>query len=134
MVKSIDHIGIGVKNLDEAVRLYRDVLGFKLEAIHVVKKRKVKIAFLSAGGETRIELVEPLDNESFMAKFIAEHGEGIHHVAVKVGNLDAALKELEGKGLTFVDTLPRMGVGGVRIAFVQSQGNGNVLFELRETV
>lgn len=121
-----------MKDLDRALQIYQNVLGLKLEGVHTVKERKVKVAFLSAGGENKFELIEPTDNESFIARFIAEHGEGIHHVAVKTSDFDAVLNDLEANGLKVQNDMPRLGIGGVRIAFVHSKDIGNVLIELRE--
>lgn len=132
MVIGIDHIGIAVNNLDEAISLYRDVLGLKLEGVHAVEEQKVLVASFSTGGETRIELLEPTERESPVAKFIERRGEGIHHIALKVRNIEAVLKELKGKGLKLVDEKPRIGVGGAKIAFIHPKSTRNVLLELCE--
>ncbi|TEU06060.1 methylmalonyl-CoA epimerase [Candidatus Bathyarchaeota archaeon] len=132
MVIGIDHIGIAVNNLDEAISLYRDVLGLKLEGVHAVEEQKVLVASFSTGGETRIELLEPTERESPVAKFIERRGEGVHHIALKVRNIEAVLKELKGKGLKLVDEKPRIGVGGAKIAFIHPKSTRNVLLELCE--
>ena len=132
MVTGIDHIGIAVKQLDEVMRLYRDVLGLRLEGIHVVQEQKVRIAFFSTGGETRIELLEPTDAESPVAKFIESRGEGVHHIALKVKNIEAVLEELKAKSLRLVDEKPRIGADGAKIAFIHPKSTRNVLYELCE--
>jgi len=132
LVVGIDHIGIAVNNLDEAISLYRDVLGLKLEGVHAVEEQKVRVASFSTGGETRIELLEPTESESPVAKFVERRGEGVHHIALKVRNIEAVLEELKGKGLKLVDEKPRIGVGGAKIAFIHPKSTRNVLLELCE--
>jgi len=126
----MDHVGIAVKNLDDAIHVYRDVLGFKLEGIHVLAERKVRVALVSLGGETQIELLEPLGEESTIAKFIEGHGEGIHHFAVEVDDIEAFLAELKGKGVTLIDEKPKDGAEGKKIAFVHPKSTKGVLLEL----
>ena len=132
LVIGVDHIGVAVNNLDEAISLYRDVLGLKLEGTHVVEKQKVRVAFFSTGGETRIELLEPTESDSPVAKFIERRGEGVHHIALKVRNIEAVLEELKGKGLRLVDEKQRIGVGGAKIAFIHPKSTRSVLYELCE--
>jgi len=130
MLMGIDHVGVAVKNLDEAIGIYQNVLGFKLESIHVLSERKVKVAFLSSGGETRIELLEPLGSDSPVAKFLENRGEGIHHIAVKVENINVVLEDFKRKGVVLVDDKPRMGAEGAKIAFVHPKSTKGVLLEL----
>lgn len=132
LVTGIDHIGVAVSNLDEAISLYRDVLGLKLEGVHTIKEQKVRVAFFSTGGETRIELLEPTESESSVAKFIDKRGEGVHHITLNVRKLEGVLKELKAKGLRLVDEKPRVGAEGAKIAFIHPKSTRNVLFELRE--
>jgi len=132
MVIGIDHIGVAVNELDEAISLYRDVLGLNLEGVHVEADQKVKMAFFSAGGETRIELMEPTDSESPVAKFIERHGEGIHHIALRVGNIEGVLEKLKEKDLKLIDEKPRNSVGETKIAFIHPKSTKRVLFELCE--
>jgi methylmalonyl-CoA epimerase len=132
MFIGLDHVGVAVKNLDEAISVYRDVLGFKLEGVHVLTERKVRVAFLSTGGEASIELLEPLGNDSPVAKFLESRGEGIQHVAVKVENIETTLEELKGKGVVLVDDKPRAGAEGKKIAFVHPKSTKGVLLELCE--
>ena len=122
-----------MNELDGAITLYRDVLGLKLEGIHMVKEQRVRVAFFSTGGETGIELLEPTESESSVAKFIAKRGEGIHHIALEVRNIEAVLEELKRKGLKLVDEKPRIGVEGAKVAFIHPKSTRNVLLELCET-
>lgn len=130
MFIGLDHIGVAVKNLDEAISVYRDILGFNLLGVHVLTERKVKVAFLSAGGETQIELLEPLGSDSPVAKFLESRGEGIHHIAIKVDDIERALEELKGKCVMLVDEKPRTGAEGKKIAFVHPKSTKGVLLEL----
>lgn len=132
MVMGIDHIGVAVDRLDEAISLYRDVLGLRLEGVHVVEEQKVRVAFFSTGGETRIELLEPTESESPVARFIERHGEGVHHIALKVTDIEVVLEKLKKKGLKLVDEKPRTGVCGAKIAFIDPKSTRKVLFELCE--
>ncbi|MEM2104969.1 MAG: methylmalonyl-CoA epimerase [Candidatus Bathyarchaeia archaeon] len=132
MFAGMDHVGVAVKNLDEAVRVYCDVLGFKLLGVHVLTERKVKVAFLSTGGETQIELLEPLGGDSPVAKFLESRGEGVHHFAVEVDDIEMVLAELKRKGVVLVDDKPREGAEGKKIAFVHPKSTRGVLLELVE--
>ena len=123
-----------MKKLDDAISLYRDVLGLKLDGIHLVEEQKVKVAFFSTDGEARIELLEPTEDESPVAKFIEKRGEGVHHIALEVRDIEAVLKDLRKKGLRLVDEKPRIGVDEAKIAFIHPKSTGNVLYELCERV
>lgn len=128
----MDHVGVAVKNLDDAIHVYRDILGYKLEGIHVLTERQTKVALLSGGGQTNIELLTPLGNESTIAKFLDTRGEGIHHFAMKVENIENALQEFKAKGVTLIDEQPKRGVEGAKIAFVHPKSTKGVLLELCE--
>jgi len=130
MFVGMDHVGIAVKNLDEAIHVYRDLLGFKLMGVHVLAERKIKIALISTGGETQIELVQPLDAESTVAKFLETRGEGIHHFAIRVEDIEAALAYMEKNGATLIDETPRIGAEGKKVAFVHPKSTKGVLLEL----
>lgn len=130
MLVGVDHLGIAVKSIDDAVRTYRDVLGFKLEGVQVLADRRLKVASMSAGGETRIELLEPLGSDSTIAKFLENHGEGIHHFAVEVKDIEGVLAELKRKGVTLIDDKPKSGAEGKKIAFVHPKSTNGVLLEL----
>jgi len=98
VIKGLDHIGIAVKNLDNALEIYARILGLEVEKIRIFDEQKVKIAFLLAG-ETRIELLEPTDKEGPVARFIEKRGEGVHHLAFTVADIEASLQEIKDKGI-----------------------------------
>jgi len=131
MITGLDHIGIAVKRLDEALEIYERILGLEVEKISVFEEQKVKIAFLLAG-ETRIELLEPTDKEGPVARFIEKKGEGVHHIAFTVADIEASLEEMKAKGITVVDEKPRIGAEGFKIAFLHPKSTKNVLVELCE--
>jgi methylmalonyl-CoA/ethylmalonyl-CoA epimerase len=130
MFIGMDHVGIAVKSLDDAVHVYRDVLGFRLEGIHTLVERKVKVAMVSLGDEARIELLEPIGSDSTIGKFLESHGEGIHHFAVRVKDIEGVLTELKRKGVTLIDDKPKSGAEGKQIAFVHPKSTKGVLLEL----
>lgn len=132
MIVGLDHIAIAVSKLDEAVEIYQNILGLKFEKIMVVEDQKVRIAFFPIG-ETKIELLEPTATESAVARFIEKKGEGIHHIALKVTNIEDSLKQLKEKGMALVDEKPRVGAEGGKIAFLHPKSLKNVLIELVET-
>jgi methylmalonyl-CoA/ethylmalonyl-CoA epimerase len=131
-VKGLDHVGIAVKNLDEAIGLYRDVLGFTLEGIHILRERGVRMAFFSVGTDLRVELLEPIDMASTISKFLSSRGEGIHHLALKVKNIEAVLEKFKRDGLSLIDEKPQTGAEGKKIAFVHPKSTKGVLLELCE--
>ena len=132
MIEAIDHIGIAVKNLDEAISLYRDVLGFRFEGVQTLNERKIKLASFRGGNETHIELVQPLSNDSTVTRFLETRGEGIQHIAVKVKDIKATLAEYKQKGLTLIDEEPKPGAGGSRVAFIHPKSTRGILLELVE--
>ncbi len=125
----IAHIGIAVKDLEKALTFYRDVLGLKASTPQVLKEQQVKVAFMPLG-ETKLELLEPTHPESPVARFLEERGEGIHHLAVEVADIEAKLKEIEASGARLIDKTPRQGAGGARIAFLHPKSASGVLLEL----
>ena len=131
MVSKIDHIGIAVKNLDEQIHFYSDVLGLPLEKIETVPDQKVRVAIFPIG-ETRIELLEPTSNDSPIAKFLEKRGQGIHHIAYFVRDLEGNLEILEKKGIELIDKQPRIGAEGSKIAFLHPKSTYGVLIELCE--
>src|SRR5659263_120237 len=130
-LKNIDHIGIAVSNLQESLSFWETSLGIELHGIEEVAEQKVKTAFLPID-DTEIELLEPTSPDSSVAKFIEKHGEGLHHIAIRVDDIDAALTELKDKGIKLIDETPRDGAGGARIAFVHPRSTHGVLLELCE--
>jgi len=126
----IDHVGIAVKSLEEARKLY-EALGLKVTDIEEVAEQKVRVAFLPLEG-SEIELLETTDPEGPIGKFIEKRGEGIQHIALRVDNIEAALEELKGRGFQLIDQKPRYGAGGARIAFLHPKSTNGVLLELSE--
>jgi methylmalonyl-CoA/ethylmalonyl-CoA epimerase len=131
MITGLDHIGIAVTNLNEALGIYERILGLKLVKIKTVENQGVKVALLLAG-ETKIELLEPTDEGSSVAKFIAKKGEGIHHIALTVSNIENSLEEIKRKDIALIDEKPRIGFEGHKIAFLHPKSTKNVLIELCE--
>ena len=130
MIVKIDHIGIAVNSIEEAVKLYTDVFGLKVKAIETSEEQKARTAIIPVG-ETMIELLESTDSEGPIGKYIAKRGEGLHHLAMGVTNLQDALEMLEKKGVPLIDTKPRGGVEGTKIAFLHPKGT-KILLELVE--
>lgn len=131
-ISHIEHLGIAVKSIEEALPYFEDVLGFKCYNIETVEDQKVKTAFLKVG-ETKLELLEPTSEESTIAKFIEKRGEGIHHLAFCVEDGVAnALKELETKGIRLIDKEPRLGAEGLHIGFLHPKSTAGILTELCE--
>ncbi len=128
-ILKIDHLGIAVPSLAEAIRSY-EALGFRVDETHDVPTEKVRAAFLAVG-ESHLELLEPTGPASVIARFL-EKRSGLHHVCVLVDDIDAALAELKAKGVPLVDETPRPGAGGCRVAFVHPRGAAGVLLELKE--
>jgi len=127
----IEHIGIAVKELEPAIAYYESVFGLKCYAIEEVADQKVRTAFFQIG-ETKIELLESTHPEGPVGRFIEKKGEGIHHIAFAVKNIDAALKETEEKGVRLIDRSPRAGAEGLDIAFLHPKFTFGVLTELCE--
>ncbi len=130
MIKKIDHIGVAVKNLEEAVDLYKK-LGFVLKEIEEVPEQKVKVAMLPVG-ESKLELLEATSENSAIAKFLEKRGEGIHHVAINVEDIEKALQLAKENGLTLIDEKPRIGAGGKKVAFIHPKSTKGVLLEFVE--
>jgi methylmalonyl-CoA/ethylmalonyl-CoA epimerase len=130
-VKKVDHVGIAVKSLEKALPFYVDVLQLSFLGIEEVESEKVKVAFLKAG-ETKIELLEPTSPESAIAKFIEKRGEGIHHVALGVDDIQERINELKEKGIRMIQETPKRGAGGALVAFMHPKSTEGVLYELCE--
>jgi methylmalonyl-CoA epimerase len=128
----LDHIGIAVHSLDESLRFYVDLIGLELKASETVESERVNVAMLPAGtvvDAPRIELLEPADGESVIARFLEKHGPGLHHIALRVENLREVAKRLEGAGARLLNE-PRSGAGGHTYVFVHPSSAGGVLLEL----
>lgn len=131
-VKHIEHIGIAVKSLEESIPYYENVLGLKCYAIEEVKDQKVKTAFFKVG-ETKIELLESTDPTGPIGTFIEKRGEGVHHIAFAVEDLQAALNKAEEQSIRLIDKQGRKGADGLNIAFLHPKSTGGVLTEFCET-
>jgi methylmalonyl-CoA/ethylmalonyl-CoA epimerase len=129
MLTKINHIGIAVKSLDDSLPFYRDQLGMSCEGFEEVVEQKVKVAMLRIG-ESMIELLEPTSEESPIAKFLEKNGTGIHHIAYEVADIEVAISMLQTQGARMIDTVPRCGAHGSRIAFVHPKSSNGVLTEL----
>ncbi|HKJ05494.1 MAG TPA: methylmalonyl-CoA epimerase [Geopsychrobacteraceae bacterium] len=129
MIEKINHIGIAVKNLENAIPFYRDQLGMIFEGTEEVAEQRVRVAFLKVG-DSRIELLEPTSTDSPVAKFLEKNGEGIHHLAYEVQDIEKALRELDAQGVRLIDKEPRRGAHGSRIAFLHPKASGGVLTEI----
>ncbi|ABQ24867.1 methylmalonyl-CoA epimerase [Geotalea uraniireducens] len=129
MLTKINHIGIAVNSLDEAIPFYRDNLGMAFRGMEEVVEQQVKVAFLEVG-ESKIELLEPTSAESPVAKFLEKNGPGVHHIAYQVEDLEAAIAKLESEGARMIDKVPRLGAHGARIAFIHPKSSNGVLTEL----
>ncbi len=125
----IEHIGIAVKNLESAIGFYERVIGLKCHKIEEVPDQKVRAAFFRVG-RTTIELLEATDNDSPVARFIEKKGEGMHHLAFAVEDIEKDLGEIRDKGIRLIDTVPRKGAGSMDIAFIHPESSGGVLIEL----
>lgn len=131
MKATIDHIGIAVGDLEESLRFFRDALGLELDAPEDVPSQRVRAHFLQAG-EAAVELVEPTADDSPIAKFVAKRGPGIHHIALKVDDIVAALAELKAKGVRLIDEVPRPGAHNSLVAFIHPASTHGVLVELKQ--
>jgi methylmalonyl-CoA epimerase len=121
VITKINHIGIAVRSIEEAAKLYTEGLGLEVHDIETVESYKVKIAMIPVG-DSKIELVEPIDPKGKIAKYIEKKGEGLHHLALEVDNIEAALSSLKASGIPLIDETPRAGAGGTRVAFLDPTG------------
>lgn len=131
MIKKIAHLGIAVKDLEAAKSFYQDVLGLECAGEEVVPSQQVKTAFIPVG-EVSIELLESTNPEGPIAKAIEKRGEGVHHVAYEVTDIEAALAAMKAKGVRLIDEQPREGAHGAKIAFIHPKASMGVLVELCE--
>jgi methylmalonyl-CoA/ethylmalonyl-CoA epimerase len=131
METKIQHLGVAVGSIDEAIGFWRDALGLELTEVEVVEDQGVKVAMLPIG-ESRIELLEATGGETPVGKFIAKRGPGIHHLCVEVNDINAKLAELRDHGVRLIDQQPRAGAGGALVAFVHPSSTGGVLIELTQ--
>ena len=130
-VQGIDHIGVAVQSVDSALELYSGVMGLRVKKVEILEDRRLKVAFLEIG-EISFELLEPLEGEEVVSKFLGKHGEGVHHVALLVDDLEECVKHLHAKGLRTLGTQPQKGAEGKRIIFLHPKDTHGVLLELVE--
>ncbi|MBC7249047.1 MAG: methylmalonyl-CoA epimerase [Anaerolineae bacterium] len=129
MITKVDHIGIAVRDIEEARRLY-EALGLKVTHVKEVEEQQVRVAFLPVG-DTEVELVQPTTADSGVARFLEKRGEGVHHLCFEVEDIEVALAELQAQGMRLIDREPRQGAFG-RVAFLHPKSTHGVLIELVE--
>jgi len=125
----VDHIGIAVSSLEETLRFYTEQLGLALMKIEEVPSQQVKVAFIDAGN-VKLELLEPTSSGSAVAKFIEKRGQGIHHVAFRVENIEQRIREIKENGIRMINDTPKPGAGGAEVAFMHPKSAHGVLYEL----
>ena len=130
-MRRIDHIGIAVEDLEAALAPYVDGLGLVVDHVEEVPTERVRVAMLPIG-DTKLELLEPMDQESAIAKFIERRGPGIHHIALAVEDVAGSIESMKAAGVRLIDEEPRPGAGGTRVAFAHPKGFNGVLVELVE--
>ena len=130
-ILKIDHIGIAAKSIDQVTPFWNAILGLPIKGRETVEEQKATTAFLPVG-ESELEILESTAPDGAIAKFIESRGEGIQHIALRVDNLEAALKELKEKGVRLIDEKPRRGAGGAKIAFIHPKSTNGILLELSE--
>ena len=128
----INHLGIATKGIDDALKFWGDALGLENVHTEIVEDQKVKVAVLPLG-ESRIELLEPTSDDSPISKFLEKRGGGIHHIAVEVDDIEAALARLKSQGMRLIDETPRIGAEGCLVAFIHPSSTSGVLLELVQT-
>src|SRR5687767_7276409 len=131
MKATIEHIGIAVGDLAEALRFYRDALGLEVESPEEVPSQRVRAHFIPAG-ESAIELLEATAEDSPIARYVAKRGPGLHHLTLRVDDIEAALAQLKARGVRLIDETPRAGAHGARVAFVHPASAHGVLIELTQ--
>jgi len=129
ILNKVDHIGIAVKNLDETIPYYTETLGLTLLKIEEVASESVRVAFIDAGN-VKLELLEPLSEQSAIYSFIEKKGEGIHHIAFGVEGIEKRMDELRTKGIRILNEQPKIGAGGAQVAFLHPKSSYGVLYEL----
>jgi methylmalonyl-CoA/ethylmalonyl-CoA epimerase len=130
-ILKIDHLGVAIESIAEGEKFWTDALGIVCEGSELVEEQGVTTAFFPVG-ESEVELLEPETADGPVAKFLNKNGAGIHHIAFRVENIDAALNELKQKGLKLIDEVPRRGAGGAKIAFIHPRSTNGILIELCE--
>ena len=132
MIKRIHHVSVVVRDMEEALKLYEGLFGLRAEKIETLPEQGVRVALLPVGG-SEIELIQPLDPNSGVARFLESRGEGVHHICLEVDNIDRELEELEKKGVQLIDKKGRLGAGG-KVAFLHPRSTRGMLIELVQKV
>ena len=125
----VDHIGIATRQLEDGLAIWRDILGLQVDATEEIPEQGVRVAMLRVG-ETHVELLESLSDDSAVGKFLDKRGPGIHHIALEVDDIRAKLDELRSRGVRLVDQAPRVGAGGCLVAFIHPNSTNGILLEL----
>ena len=129
MIKKVHHLGIAVKDIEAATKVLKEALGIEITSIEEIVPQKVKVAFLPVG-ESQLELLQPISEDSTVAKFLENRGEGLHHIAFETDDIDGVLKHIQEKGLRLIDKEPRDGAHGTKIAFIHPKSTFGVLCEI----
>jgi methylmalonyl-CoA epimerase len=133
MKATLDHIGIAVSNIEDALGFYRDALGLEVEAPEEVASQRVRAHFVPVG-DAALELLEPTADDSPIAKYVGKRGPGLHHITLRVDDIAAALAQLKARGVRLIDEAPRPGAHGSLVAFVHPSSAHGVLVELKQRV
>ena len=128
---NIQHLGVAVESIEEALAFWRDALGLELKGVEFVEDQGVRVAMLPIG-ESRIELLEATGEDTPVGKFLVKRGPGIHHLCIEVNDINAKLSELKANGARLIDEQPRIGAGGALVAFIHPSSTGGVLIELTQ--
>lgn len=126
-----DHIAIAVKSIEQSSKVWKDLFGLPLKSIIEVKHQKVKVAVFKVG-DTKIELVEPLSDDSPVARFLEKRGEGLHHICFEVKDIEETIRDLKNKGAKFIDETPKRGASAKKVVFLHPKAVHSVLIELCE--
>jgi methylmalonyl-CoA/ethylmalonyl-CoA epimerase len=128
---TLDHVGVAVSNIDEALAFYRDALGLEIESPEEVASQRVRAHFIDLGGAS-LELLEATADDSPIAKYLQKRGPGLHHITLRVDDIAAALARLKARGVRLIDEVPRPGAHGSLVAFIHPASAHGVLVELKQ--
>ena len=132
MKATLDHVGIAVQDLNEALRFFRDVLGLQVSQTELVSDQQVRVTHVETSGAS-LEFLEATDPASPVARFLERRGSGLHHITLAVDDLESVLEDLQTRGIKLIDVAPRIGAGGSRIAFIHPSSTHGVLIELKQS-
>lgn len=131
-IKTLDHIGIAVKNIDEHIPYYKDTLQLEFLGIKTVESQQIKTAIFKISNETVLEVFQPTTESSSINKFIEKRGEGLHHICFGVANIEEALEQVKSKNVKLINETPFIGAKGIKVAFLHPSSTGRVLTEFSE--